>query len=38
MQRPHGGKVAAIVIIAIWMVGAALLCWLGLSRWRGAVS
>src|ERR1700730_9327472 len=37
MQQPHGGKVAAVVIIAIWMVGAALLCWLGVSRWRGAV-
>ena len=34
MQRPHSGKVAATVIIAIWMFGAALLCWLGLSRWR----
>jgi uncharacterized membrane protein YkvA (DUF1232 family) len=34
MQRPHGGKVAAIAIIAIWVFGAALLCWLGLSRWR----
>jgi uncharacterized membrane protein YkvA (DUF1232 family) len=38
MQQPHGGKVAAVVIIAIWMVGAALLCWLGVSRWREAVS
>ena len=27
MQRPHGGKTAAIVIIAIWIFGAALLCW-----------
>src|SRR5665213_2978504 len=34
MQRPHSGKVAAIAIIAIWMCGAVLLCWLGLSRWR----
>lgn len=34
MQRPRGGKIAAIVIIAIWMLGAALLCWLALSRWR----
>ena len=32
MQRPHGGNVAAIVIIAMWMLGAALLCWLWLSR------
>ena len=27
------GKIAAIVIIAIWMLGAALLCWFALSRW-----
>jgi uncharacterized membrane protein YkvA (DUF1232 family) len=33
MQRPHDGKVAAIAIIAIWMFGAALLCWFGFSRW-----
>ena len=33
MQRPHDGKVAAIAIIAIWIFGAALLCWLGFSRW-----
>jgi uncharacterized membrane protein YkvA (DUF1232 family) len=33
VQRPHDGKVAAIAIMAIWMLGAALLCWLGLSRW-----
>ena len=33
MQRPHDGKAAAIVIIAIWMLGAALLCWFALSRW-----
>jgi hypothetical protein len=31
-QRPHDGKVA-ITIIATWIVGAALLCWLGFSRW-----
>jgi len=34
MQRPHDGKAAAIAIMAIWMFGAALLCWFGLSRWR----
>jgi uncharacterized membrane protein YkvA (DUF1232 family) len=34
MLRPQGGKAAAIAIVAIWMFGAALLCWLGLSRWR----
>jgi uncharacterized membrane protein YkvA (DUF1232 family) len=34
MQRPRGGKAAAIAIMAIWMFGAALLCSLGLSRWR----
>jgi uncharacterized membrane protein YkvA (DUF1232 family) len=34
MRRRHGGKVAAIGIIAIWMVGAAVLCWLGLSHWK----
>jgi hypothetical protein len=33
MQRPHDGRVASIVIIAIWMFGAALLCWFGFSRW-----
>jgi uncharacterized membrane protein YkvA (DUF1232 family) len=33
LQCPHGGKLAAIAIIAIWMCGAALLCWFGLSRW-----
>jgi uncharacterized membrane protein YkvA (DUF1232 family) len=32
MQRPHDGKAAAIVIIAIWMLGATLLCWLVFSR------
>jgi uncharacterized membrane protein YkvA (DUF1232 family) len=34
MQRPHDGKAAAIAIMAIWMFGAALLCWFGFSRWR----
>jgi uncharacterized membrane protein YkvA (DUF1232 family) len=34
LQRPRGGKLAAIVIIAIWMSGAALLGWLILSRWK----
>ena len=33
MQRPHDGKIAAIAIIAIWILGAALLCWFGFSRW-----
>jgi hypothetical protein len=33
MQRPHGSKFAAIAIVATWMFGVALLCWLGLSRW-----
>jgi len=33
MQRPHDGKIAAIAIIAIWITGAALLCWFALSRW-----
>jgi uncharacterized membrane protein YkvA (DUF1232 family) len=32
MQRPHDGKVAAIAIIATWILGAALLCWWFL-RW-----
>ena len=32
MPRPHGSKFAAIAIIAIWIVGAALLCW-WLLRW-----
>src|SRR5215813_6365544 len=32
MQRPHDGKAAAMVIIAIWMLGAALLCWFVFSR------
>ena len=32
MQRPHGSKFAAIAIVAIWIVGAALLCWWFL-RW-----
>jgi uncharacterized membrane protein YkvA (DUF1232 family) len=30
--RPHS-NVAAITIIAIWMLGAALLCWFGFLRW-----
>ena len=34
MQRPHDGNVAAIVIMAIWMSGAALLCWFVASRWH----
>jgi uncharacterized membrane protein YkvA (DUF1232 family) len=33
MQRPHDGKITAIAIIAIWITGAALLCWFALSRW-----
>jgi uncharacterized membrane protein YkvA (DUF1232 family) len=33
IQRRQDGKVAAIVITAIWMFGAALLCWYGFSRW-----
>jgi uncharacterized membrane protein YkvA (DUF1232 family) len=33
IQHPHGSKIAGIVIIAIWIFGAALLCWLVLSRW-----
>src|ERR1700742_156636 len=33
MQRPQDGKIAAMVIIVIWMSGAALLCWIVLSRW-----
>jgi uncharacterized membrane protein YkvA (DUF1232 family) len=32
MQRPHGSNIAAIAIIAIWIAGAALLCW-WFSRW-----
>jgi uncharacterized membrane protein YkvA (DUF1232 family) len=32
MQRSHHGNIAAIAIIAIWISGAALLCWLGVSR------
>jgi uncharacterized membrane protein YkvA (DUF1232 family) len=35
MQRPHGGKIAAIAIIVIWILGAVLLCWFALSRWNG---
>jgi uncharacterized membrane protein YkvA (DUF1232 family) len=34
MDRPHDGNVAAIVIMAIWMSGAVLLCWFVVSRWR----
>jgi uncharacterized membrane protein YkvA (DUF1232 family) len=34
MQRPHGSKIAAMAIIAIWISGAALLCWFVLSRWN----
>jgi uncharacterized membrane protein YkvA (DUF1232 family) len=34
MQRPRGGKFAAIAIIAIWISSAALLCWFALSRWN----
>ena len=33
MQRPLGGKIAALVIIAIWISGAGLLCELVLLRW-----
>jgi uncharacterized membrane protein YkvA (DUF1232 family) len=33
MQRPHGGRIAAITIVAIWIAGAALLCWFAVSRW-----
>jgi uncharacterized membrane protein YkvA (DUF1232 family) len=32
MQRPHNGRIAAAAIVAIWMIGAALLCWFGLSH------
>jgi|SRR5580698_4546487 uncharacterized membrane protein YkvA (DUF1232 family) len=34
MQRPHGGKIAAMAIIAIWISGAALLGWFAVSRWN----
>jgi uncharacterized membrane protein YkvA (DUF1232 family) len=34
MRRPHDGKFAAIAIIAIWISGAALLCWIAFSRWE----
>ena len=34
MQRPGGGRIAAIVIIVIWTSGAALLCWFAVSRWN----
>jgi uncharacterized membrane protein YkvA (DUF1232 family) len=33
MQRLHSGKIAAIAIIAIWILSAALLCWFGFARW-----
>ena len=33
MQRPHDGKIAAIAIIAIWLSGAAALCWFVFVRW-----
>jgi uncharacterized membrane protein YkvA (DUF1232 family) len=33
LQRPHDGKIAAIVIFAIWIAGAVLLGWFILSRW-----
>ena len=33
MERPHGGKIAAIVIVAIWLSGASVLCCFVLSRW-----
>ncbi len=36
MERPHGGKIAAIVIVAVWLSGAALLCWFVVSRWHRA--
>jgi uncharacterized membrane protein YkvA (DUF1232 family) len=32
-QRPHDSKMAAIAIIAIWVLSAALLCWYGFARW-----
>ncbi|HEY3678012.1 MAG TPA: DUF1232 domain-containing protein [Bradyrhizobium sp.] len=34
MQHPRDSRLAAIVIVAIWMSGAVLLCWLILSRWN----
>jgi uncharacterized membrane protein YkvA (DUF1232 family) len=33
MQHPSNGRIAAIAIIAIWVIGAALLGWYGFSRW-----
>jgi uncharacterized membrane protein YkvA (DUF1232 family) len=33
MQRPHDSKVAAVTIVAIWALGAALVCWLAFSHW-----
>jgi hypothetical protein len=32
---PHG-KIAAIAIIAIWILGAAVLGWIGFVYWRKA--
>ncbi len=32
-QRPKDGNAAAAGIVAIWMLGAALLTWFGLSGW-----
>ena len=34
MQHRPDGKAAAVAVIAIWIFGAALLCWIGFSRWR----
>jgi uncharacterized membrane protein YkvA (DUF1232 family) len=34
MQHRPDGKAAAVAVIAIWIFGAALLCWLVLSHWR----
>jgi uncharacterized membrane protein YkvA (DUF1232 family) len=33
--RPHG-KVAAIIVVAIWIVGAALLVWVAFIHWSRA--
>jgi len=33
-QRPRGGVAAATVIIAIWILAAALFCWFVVLRWR----
>jgi len=35
VTTPHG-KIAAIAIVAIWMVGGAVLGWIGFAWWRGA--